>query len=360
VLRRSRLQILHSSFWLQRFLTERFVLILSTIILLVMATAKIWVGLSIGSEGMLSEGIENGTDLIKVGIIALSIKFRRDKIGAIIIIGLLLVTGITLALGAIESLLINEAITVTVQAYFITSISIILNIALITTKVVVGRMSGNLSLLSDAKDNELHTKISIGVLTGLTFAIFHLWFVDSLVALFIAALILVEGLRTMKELIAAGENLTINTIRLSASARYEDKITDWVLTRLTTSPSTITQLNEEFLEGLTTGFRYFDIHAIFGQMNIEDFYNRSEGVKMNILQGLRSGVITKTGNQLSITNKGLAWYYKFRAHEFNRMAREFEKTGLSWWTYVKIALIIIAIILLIINAEFINNLLSSI
>ena len=120
---------------------------------------KIWVGLSIGSGAMLNEGIENLTDLVKVGIVFLSVKYRRDRLGAILIAGTMVITGISLGMEGINSLFAGGAITVTVEAFYVSSVSFALNYMLVSLKTVVGRTSGNLALLSDAKDNENHIKI---------------------------------------------------------------------------------------------------------------------------------------------------------------------------------------------------------
>ena len=85
-IRYGRLEIVYQGYWLRRFLTERTVLVLSTLALLLLASVKIWIGLSIQSDAILSEGIENLTDLLVVGIIAFSIRFNRDRLGALVII----------------------------------------------------------------------------------------------------------------------------------------------------------------------------------------------------------------------------------------------------------------------------------
>ncbi len=359
VLRNARLEILHSGYWMRRMLTEQFVLILSALLLIVLAASKIWVGMLIGSEGMLTEGIENSVDLIKVGIIAMSVRFKRDRLGAIIIIGILLITGVTLTWEAIESLLNYDAFSLGfnrsffVHAYLITGFSLGINTIMVGMKVLVGRMSGNLSLLSDAKDNELHFKMSFGVMIGLSFAIFHFYFVDVLIALLIASLIIWEAIITMKELVTSGEELDINTVKLGASGRYEDKVTDWLLTRLIIGPMTPKELDKDFRQCVSIGIRYYDLHATLGHHKLP-----SKGIMMNIRQAMRSGLIDKAGDKVSITNLGLSKYYKFRSREFHLMANEFARTGLSKWTYVKIVLVIISIILIVIHADYINSLLS--
>ena len=72
------------------FFSERVVLLFSLLILIFMSSTKIVIGINNGSDALFNEGIENFTDIIKIGIIFLSIRFRKDKLGAILIIILML------------------------------------------------------------------------------------------------------------------------------------------------------------------------------------------------------------------------------------------------------------------------------
>jgi len=85
---RDSIHILHMGYWMRRFFTERVCIAFSALFLVVLAAAELWVGWMIGSGGLFSEGVENLTDLFKVGIIGLSVRFNRDRLGAIVIIGL--------------------------------------------------------------------------------------------------------------------------------------------------------------------------------------------------------------------------------------------------------------------------------
>ena len=87
-----------------------------------------------------------------------------------------------------------------------------MNSGLMYLKGMVGRTSGNLSILSDSKDSELNLKLSIGVLIGLTFAIFNIYFVDALVGIIIAVLVFKEGIVIIWELIKKEEDFDITIL----------------------------------------------------------------------------------------------------------------------------------------------------
>ena len=317
-IRYGRLEIMHQGYWMSRVLTERSVLVMSTLALLLLASVKIWIGTSIQSNAILTEGIENLTDLVIVGIIAISMRYNRDRLGALTIIAVMIMTGALLAVGAIEGLLSNEPVQWSVQAYYVEFLSIVINRILISLKVLVGRSSGNLALIGDAKEDTSHIKVAFGVIIGLTFSIFGYYFVDRLVALAISGIILWEGMSTFNELHAAGDEIDVDTIRLGANDMYEDLMTYWVLGRLITGPKAPDVVERDFFRGVGVGHRYFDFQAVIGYHDIEQ-----RGIMKNVRQAERSGLIAEREGRYSITNRGLAWYYRTRARDLTELARDF-------------------------------------
>lgn len=338
-IRYGRLEIVHEGYWMSRFLTERNVIFLSTLALLFLASAKIWIGMSIQSDAIFNEGIENTTDLFVVGIIALSIKYNRDRLGSMAIIIIMAIAGALLAVGAIGGLFSNEPVYWSVQAYYVEFLSIVINKGLIWVKVMVGRSSGNLALIGDAKEDTSHIKVALGVMIGLTFSIFGYYFVDKLVALAISGIILWESISTLKELRDAGDDVDVDTIRLGANEMYEDLITYWVLGRLTSGPKEAEVINHDFLRGVELGHRYYDVQAIFGFHNI-----KQRGIMKNIRQAERSGLIAEQDGLYSITNRGLAWYYRTRARDLAELARTFSdqrrELHMRWAIMISIFIVI--------------------
>ena len=237
--------------------------------------------------------------------------------------------------------------------FFNLQLSIGMNFWLILHKTIVGKMTGNLAFLSDAKDNAAHIKLTIGVLVGLTFAIFHFYFVDSLIALIISGIILWDGGMTAKELITSGEELSIDSIRLGSNTTFDSKIIDWVLTQLIGGPASLEDLNQKFLKGVTLGNRYFDFHATFGVHELQ-----RQGITQHIRQAIRSHLITEDKNILHITDEGLARYYRAKASEYKSISKQFTRTHHGLRITIWLILIIAAIALLLIFAPIINHLLA--
>ena len=320
ILKDSRKQVLHEGYWMRRFLQVKNVVIISSFFLVILIILKLWVGSSIGSRAMITDGLENVTDLIVVGIITLSLRFKRDRLGAIAIMAFMLFSGTALGYNALLRLFEPEVIDVSFWAYVVAILSIMLNLGSIWLKTLVGRMTGNLALVSDAKEDQTHIRIATGVIIGLIFAEFHIYIIDSIVAILIAVVIIFEGLEALREILEAGEDLSVDTIHLAAADQYDDLMTAWILAQLARGPETEDALNDAFVKGITIGYRYFDVHAVIGFSNLEE-----KGIRKHIQIAKRSGLIIEKNGMLSITNNGLSMYYKNRVTELKSVSRRFSK-----------------------------------
>jgi Co/Zn/Cd efflux system component len=321
ILKEGRRTIVFESKGMMWFLSRRNVVITSLLLLVFMIITKLFVGLSVGSHAMITDGLENTTDLIVIGIISASLRTGRDRLGATAIMLFMLASGCLLGYNAIVSLPSPSVVEVNYWAYVVTIISLGIAKLMVWYKTLVGRMTGTLALISDAKETSNHIKIGIGVLVGLLFAEFGIYFVDSFVALLIAISIVWEGIEALRELAEAGESLSVDTIHLAASSQFDDIITHWILARLARGPKTGEQLNDDFIKGVSIGYRYFSYHAIIGFARLEE-----EGIWKHIQTAKRSGLIREQGDQLMITTNGLILYYRGRAAELKKIARKFSRS----------------------------------
>jgi hypothetical protein len=255
-----------------------------------------------------------------VGIIALSLKYKRDRLGAIAIMIFMLFSGTILGYNAFLRLIVAEEMNVTFWGYIVATLSIAMNYCLIWYKTIVGRMTGNLALVSDAKEDQTHIRIGVGVMIGLFFAEFQIYVIDSIVAILIGLVIIWEGIEALREIMEAGDDLSVDTIHLAAADTYDDLMTGWLLARLARGPDTEENLNQAFIKGITIGHRYFDMQAVLGFRNLEE-----KGIFKHILIAKRSGLIDENNGVLSITNNGLSLYYKNRVDELKRVANRFSK-----------------------------------
>ncbi|TXT60202.1 MAG: Cation efflux family protein [Promethearchaeota archaeon] len=177
---------LEASFYMRYFFSENTVMLASAVTLLVLSLLKILIGFQLNSQAMSAEGFENLTDLVKIAIIViLALKYNKEKLASFIIITLMFFTGGSLIWAGIEALFYPSEIIPSVQAFLISFISLILNLGLMYLKGMVGKISGNLAILSDSKDSQLNVMLSGGVIIGLVFAIFGFYFVDAFIGIII-------------------------------------------------------------------------------------------------------------------------------------------------------------------------------
>jgi len=341
---------LYTSHWMRIFFSQQTVMLSTTIFLILLSILKVITGIQIDSQAMLTEGFENLTDLIKIGIVGvIGIKFRKDKIASIIIVCLMMFTGITLIWSGIEDLLKLEPIIPTVQAFFIGFLSIGLNTALLFLKSLVGRISGNLSLLSDSKDSQLNVRLSIGVLVGFMFAIFRIYFVDALIGIIIAVFVFKEGIEIIRELLLKEEEFDITEIKVFADNIYNNRLTAYILGNIRRESLSEAQLLKIFEEGLTMGRLYYEGFADF-------FYDGlgADVAKKHLDKLIEGKYIENIENELYLTRKGLKSFYNAKSKEFTERSNNIRITPQFKLKHLYVIIALILLILLVIFAPQIN------
>lgn len=342
---------LHTSYWMGLFFSKYMVMLSTAIFLIIISLLKIFTGLDLGSQGMVTEGFENLTDLVKIAIIGiLGMKLKKDKVASIIIILLMLFTGGTLIWSSIEALLNPIVITPTVQAYIIGFVSIIVNTGLMFLKGMVGRISGNLSFLSDSKDSGLNIKLSVGVLIGLSFAIFHYSFVDAIVGIIISILVFKEGFEILYELTKKEEDFDITAIKVLADNIYDNRLTGYLLGNIRRESISRSELIHNFDQGLSLGRQYYEGFA--------DFFYRELGPEIaekHLNKLLEGKLIENLDGKLVLTPKGLRTFYKAKVKEFRERAYNINVGGRFKWQNLLCILFLVLFILVIIFAPQINS-----
>ncbi len=302
------------------FFSEKIVLIFSLVCLIFMSSFKIIVGLNAGSDALFNEGIENFTDIIKIFIITLSIKLGKDRLGAIAIIILMLITGINLIISSVFSFFQTHTITPSYFSFILMFISILLNLMLLVLKNFVGKLQANFALLSDAKDNVNNIRLSLGVIVGLIFALFGIYWIDSIFGIVIASLIILDGVETLLALIRSGDDIDIDSFKLSLDKAFEFKIAHWILVVIQEENLSEQQLNENFMEAIEKGYEIFGVWAIFGLSNIEKFNIHK------ILSLMKNkGLIIIQDDICYLTDKGKKQYYNALSQEIDRVSRNKKK-----------------------------------
>ncbi len=342
---------LHTSYWMAIFFSKTTVILFTAIFLIIISLLKIFTGLNLASQGMITEGFENLTDLMKVFIIAIiGIQLKKDKLASRIIILLMLFTGVSLCWSSIDALLNPTLIIPTVQSYIIGFVSIIANIGLMFLKGMVGRTSGNLSFLSDSKDSALNVKLSAGVLIGLTFAIFNYYFVDAIVGLIISLLVFKEGIGILYELRKKEEDFDITAIKVFADNVYDNRLTGYLLGSIRRESLSRSELINNFDQGLVLGRKYYEGFADF-------FYSElgPQIAEKHLNKLLEGRLIENLDGKLVLTPIGLKTFYKAKVKEFRERVYNINVGGRFKWQNLLCILFLVLFILVIIFAPQINS-----
>ena len=341
---------------MRKFFSKKTVMWFSIIILIFLSSIKIITGLQLASQGMLNEGFENLTDLIKIGIVfALGIRLKKDRLASTIIILLMIITGISLIWSGIEALFNLSPITPTINAYLICIVSIVLNVILLGLKSIVGRNSANLSLLSDSKDSGVNIKISTGVIIGLTFAIFNYYFVDALVGTIIGVFIFKDGIEILREILVKNENFDITTFKVMIDKMYESRLSGYIFASIRREKMDRRHLIENFQIGLELGRKYYHGFA--------DFFYKDLGTEIaekHIDKLIKGNFIEEIDGTLILTPMGLKHFYKSKSKEYTYRAKQVYEGVKIRRGQVVCILFFLVLILLIVFANDINIWLNSI
>ncbi|TFF88019.1 MAG: hypothetical protein EU549_03770 [Promethearchaeota archaeon] len=329
----------HELFWLSKFLREKFVIILSFIALVLLASLKIIFGYLTNSNGLFSDGIENSTDVIKVIIIILSMKYSKDRLGSIGIMIMMLYAGVSLMVSSIITLtgILQMPLIATgeinIPGFIIALLSLLINLGLWKYKFVVGKRSGNMSLISDAKDSVHNMQIAVGVLIGLVFLIFGIYIVDIFIGIVIAIIIIYDGIATLIELVRKKDEIDVDSLGISGEGKYMNRIEHWIITmienkELNKESLTAEQLNTEFLDGLNKGYDYFGEFAVIGYHNLQE-----KGLYHQLDHLINNNIVKKENGSLILTKKGYFQFYRFQSKELNELAKSMD---LKSFTYIRI------------------------
>jgi hypothetical protein len=214
---------------------------------------------------------------------------------------------------------------------------------------MVGRASGNLSLLSDSKDSLLNVRISIGVLIGFTFAIFNIYFVDAVIGILIAIFVFKEGIEILREILSKDKDFDITSIKVFADAIYNNRLTAYIIGSIRRENLTIKQLVNNFEEGLALGRYYY--------VGFADFFYHDLGAKTAeryISELLNGEFLELKNNELYLTKKGLKAFYNAKEKEFHDRMQSITIKSKFQLRDLYCIIIVILFVLLIIFAPQIN------
>jgi cation diffusion facilitator family transporter len=168
--------------------------------------AKLVIGLRTGSLGVLGDAAHSSADAMN-NVLALAVIWvaarepdedhpygheKFESLGALAIVIFLSITGFELVKGAITRLGTGSTpITITPIEFAVLVGTLVINTFVTVYETRRGRELNSEILLADSAHTRADVFITVGVLLGVIFAQAGLWWVDSIVALLVAGMILV-------------------------------------------------------------------------------------------------------------------------------------------------------------------------
>jgi cation diffusion facilitator family transporter len=205
-----------------------------------LASLKLLSGIFSGSVGLLADGADATVDTVSAGVVWLGMKIKREILGTLIVLLMMFISGISVGYDSIRSIIDAFFGTLSPLAMpylvIITEIiALIFALALFLYQRFVGKRNGSLVLISQSVDSKNHIYVALGVITGAIFSIFGIYFVDAFVGGFVAARILVDGIKLSKETIASikGEEVDLKKYEIPFERQWEmsklETFRTWIL-----------------------------------------------------------------------------------------------------------------------------------
>ncbi|MHA2233268.1 MAG: cation diffusion facilitator family transporter, partial [Candidatus Hodarchaeales archaeon] len=176
--------------FVQRLPSAKNAIITSFVVHVVLGFLKVTIGVLAGSVALLADGVDSVVDAFSAIIVGITAKIKKETLGAVILLLLMIISGFTILYQSLYKLLSPEELEETVLAGVIAVLAIILCLALFYFQQYVGSKEQNMAILAQAQDSRNHVLVGLMVLVSVAASWFGWFFIDGLVGLLIGILIL--------------------------------------------------------------------------------------------------------------------------------------------------------------------------
>jgi cation diffusion facilitator family transporter len=205
-----------------------------------MSVLKLLAGFFSGSVGLIADGADTTVDTAASGIVWFGIKFKKEVLGTITIIGLMFLTAVILCYDAVTSVIENiQGVFVPMSMpYVVIFIELLAMASMYVISLYqryVGKRSQSLALISQSIDSKNSVYCSTAVIVGALFSILGVHWVDAVVGGFIAVRISIDGLSLSKEVAKSmrGQQPEFSKYKLPFEKQIEkrrmDNFRNWVM-----------------------------------------------------------------------------------------------------------------------------------
>jgi len=206
----------------------------------VLALLKMLAGFFSGSVGLIADGADTTVDTASSGIVWAGIKFKKDTLGTVIILGLMFLTAAILFYDSANSIIQRVhgtllPISMPMVVIVIELIAMLSMFVLSLYQRVVGNRNQSLALISQSIDSKNSVYSSAAVIVGVIFSLFGIYWVDAAVGAFIAVRISIDGISLTREVNKSmkGQQPEFSKFKLPIEKRFEQRRSDnfrnWIL-----------------------------------------------------------------------------------------------------------------------------------
>ena len=279
-----------------------------------LASLKLLSGIFSGSVGLLADGADATVDTVSAAVVWLGMKIKREILGTLIVLLMMLISGISVGYDSISSIIDAFLGTLSPLAMpylvIITEIiALIFALALFLYQRFVGKRNGSLVLISQSVDSKNHIYVALGVIIGAIFSFFGIYLVDAFVGGFIATRILVDGVRLSKEMIASikGEEVDLKNYEIPFERQWElskmETFRIWILysvkeLKLKTRGELVQELERTFKP------EYVPILAEF-KFSLGKGFDFEKSFENLVNPLVKDNLLIKRNGDFHITNKGI-------------------------------------------------------
>ena len=205
-----------------------------------LAILKMLAGFFSGSVGLIADGADTTVDTASSAIVWAGIKFKKDTLGTVIILGLMFLTAAILFFDSASSIIKNvqgifPPISMPIMVIVIELIAMLSMYVLSLYQRIVGNRNQSLALISQTIDSKNSVYSSAAVIVGVIFSIFGIYWVDAIVGGFIAVRISIDGISLTREVAKSmsGQQPEFSKFKSPIEKRLEqrrlDNFRNWIL-----------------------------------------------------------------------------------------------------------------------------------
>ena len=247
----------------------------TTVTYVFLAVLKMVAGFLSGSVGLIADGSDTTVDTVASGIVWAGIKFKKELLGTLTILGLMFLTAALLFVDSAKSIIENlqgtfTPMTMPVVVIIVELISMLSMFIVSLYQRYIGKRSQSLSLISQSIDSKNSVYSSTAVVVGALFSILGVYFVDAIVGAFIAVRITLDGIDLTKEVIKMrrGEKPEFSKYKLPfekhIAAHRLDNFRNWILYAIQNNKI---GTKTELVKSLETTFKPSYLPAVFQEFN---------------------------------------------------------------------------------------------